>query len=104
TSQDQISETRGEAFNLGLYALSHVEYRSVWHVTVRPGRVFAGRCTARVEQTGLCMQHVRQFSVLPSPRKLLRYTHFSQRIPQVDCNGPAALWRSPWNRTVKCPV
>src|SRR5438876_3201666 len=41
TRQDAVAETRSEALDLGFDSVGHVNFRTAWHVTIRPRGLLA---------------------------------------------------------------
>ena len=63
--EDPIAKARGEALDLSLDPLGHVDVRPRRHVAVGPERLLAGRCPRRVDDARLDDDAIRALGVSP---------------------------------------
>src|SRR5262245_1058139 len=95
--QNQIAESRGEAFDLTLDPVAHFFRRAVRNMTVAPGDMPPGGAAAGIKLRWLRKQNKRAF--IDSSRKGVAFgrADFFQRSTQMQCTRLAARIVEPRN-------
>src|SRR5260370_2092767 len=91
-------------FNLGLYALRHVERCPAWDVAICPSRVLSLRRASWIKQALLCKQYKRFFRMLTVCYSMLRGSYLWQGTANMYRSSTQAFLGFPRDRAVKCKI
>src|SRR5258708_40237582 len=102
--QDTFAKAGGEALNLGLDALAHIDGRAVGDVAVCPHCLFASRGAGVIEEALLREQDERLFGMLSTPDRAFGSCDFFECSATLDGSGSPARLGSAGNGAVEPQV